>query len=108
MPFILFLCKFCQIKDSRLLPRVKIQKTKIDCPKCGKHMTRVLGVPNAREIQTADEYRNKKVPANIDQMVEERANQHFREHELPRIIDEKGLGYAQEHGLADQDGKAKV
>ena len=63
-----------------------------------------LGAPAALAKETSDEYRGKSVDQDIKSKLKDRASEHFRKHELPRMIDKHGKEYAQQQGFLDAEG----
>lgn len=78
-----------------------------NCMVCGKKMFFVMTAPNARAMNTADEYRKKSMLDGTDSMVNDRAKDFFRKHELPRLIAEEGVESARTKGYVDEDGNPK-
>jgi predicted DCC family thiol-disulfide oxidoreductase YuxK len=107
MPFYRFICAEDGVEEKRLLSRSKADSFDGVCPKCQKKLVRALGTPQARSLETADEYRNKKVAEGVSQMIDERAHEHFKKHDLPRIIQEQGIEFAKRQGFVDEDGRPK-
>lgn len=105
MPIYRYHCVACH--SDKKVTLLKAGTEKVFCDECGNDMARVLSPPMARSMETADEYRDKKIVEGVDKMVDERANEHFRKHELPRMIAENGEDWARERGLIDEDGRPK-
>lgn len=107
MPFYCFACTDCGQQQKLLMSKAKADAFN-ECPSCGSsNIKQRLGRPEGRSVETADEYRNTKLVSGVSQMVDERAQDHFRTHDLPRIIAEQGLEFAQRQGFVDQDGRPK-
>lgn len=108
MPFYIFRCASCDIEQKKLMSKEQADKFMGACTVCGTPLQQTMGKPEARALETRDEYRNKQVAQDVEKKIEDRARQHYREHELPRIVAEKGVQEAQKEGLIDADGKATV
>lgn len=78
-----------------------------NCVKCKTTSRLVLGMPEGRSVETADTYRNVKQVSDVKNLIDERASQYWREHDLPRLIADKGLEYCKQNGFVDQDGRPK-
>lgn len=75
-----------------------------NCNDCGKQMVFVLGLPSARAMNTADEYRGKSVLDGSETLIGDRAKDFFTRHELPRMIAEEGIDAVKAKGFVDEDG----
>jgi hypothetical protein len=75
---------------------------------CNLPSTRQPATPQARAVETSDEYHGMKNVQGIKKMVGDRASEHWRKHELPRLIQEHGKEHAVKEGWIDVDGKPKV
>lgn len=104
----MFYCSNCKASEKKLLKAAQLEAFSGGCKVCGAPLQQTLGKPDTRAMETADEYRDKKVAQNVEEMIEERAKDHHRKHELPRIIEEKGIKYAKEHGFVNEDGVSKI
>lgn len=84
------------------------KKTKApNCKECGKKMVFLMMAPSIRAMNTADEYRNKSVLDGTNGLIDDRAKDFFKKHELPRLIAEEGVESARAKGYVDEDGNAK-
>lgn len=108
MPFYCFICPVCKLEEKRLMSKSQADKFSGACTICGNALQQILGKPETRALETRDEYRNKQVAQDVERQLDDRAKQHYREHELPRIVADKGVEVAQKEGLIDRDGKGKV
>lgn len=70
-------------------------------------MAPMLGRPEALGKETSDEYRGKSIDLDLKQKLGERAERHFREHDLPRIIEREGKEFAIRQGFLDPEGNSK-
>jgi predicted nucleic acid-binding Zn ribbon protein len=107
MPIYKFVCKPCKREEKHLLKKEEADKFSGACSMCGQPLTQVIGIPESQSKETVDEYRNKRVVSDIDKKLDERAKEHFNKHDLPRLIDEKGLEWCKKQGFVDQDGKPR-
>ncbi len=71
-------------------------------------MERQLSAPSVRSLETADEYHGIKNVQDNSKMVDERAKDHWRKHELPRFIQENGVEAAIKNGWVNPDGTPKT
>jgi hypothetical protein len=74
---------------------------------CGKGMTRQAALPSGRAVETHDDYHGIKAVQGVKKMVGDRATEHWKKHELPRLIEEHGKEHAVKEGWVDVDGKPK-
>lgn len=105
MPIYRYSCLSCG--SNKKVSRIKGLESEVFCGDCGDEMIRVLSEPMARSMETRDEYRNKSVVDDVEKMVDKRASEYFKKHELPRMIADHGEGWARERGLIDEDGDSK-
>lgn len=103
MPIYRYSCNSCG--SSQKVSRIKNLKSEVFCGDCGGEMLRVLSAPVPRSMETRDEYRNKSVVDGVEDMVDKRASEHFKKHELPRMIADNGEAWARERGFVDEDGE---
>jgi hypothetical protein len=83
-------------------------KKEIFCDGCGSsEMAMRIGTPAVRSMETRDDYRGKSIVEGVEKMVDDRASEHFKKHELPRLIAEKGERWARDQNLIDEDGRPK-
>lgn len=104
MPFYRFKCPQCEFEDKKLLTAEQKEKFAGACQVCGTPLVETLGTPSVSEKVTMDEYRNKKVDANIGDKIKERNKEHFEKHELPRIIEKEGKEFAIRQGWLTPEG----
>lgn len=107
MPFYNFECPSCNAQTKRLLPAKDIEKRQPTCQACGSAMERRMGTPEPLGKQTLDEYRGLSVSENLKDKLTERSNDHFRKHEIPRLIEKHGREYALQRGWIDLEGNIK-
>jgi predicted nucleic acid-binding Zn ribbon protein len=107
VPLYKFVCKTCNIEEKVLLKLEEAEKYSGACKICGHALSQVMGLPNADAKITADDYRDKKVSADIEKKLDDRAREHFNKHELPRLIQEKGVEWCKQNGFVDAEGKPK-
>lgn len=108
MPLFRFACKCGQSKRI-LLPNAKAARELTPpCEKCNEKMFATYGTVQSNEYTTGDEERNKKHLVGVQNLLKERSDEHYKKHELPRIIAEHGEEYAKEHNLIDEDGRSKL
>lgn len=74
-------------------------KYKGPCPKCQSDMIPVMGTPTSKAVTAGDEYRGVKHDLDIKDQIKERSAEHFKKHELPRIIEEQGKEFAIRQGF---------
>jgi thymidine kinase len=101
-----FTCPNCQKSLKKFLHRDKVDSFSPTC-ECGTSMKRELGLPDALEMETKDEYRNKRVIAGTNEKLDARAREHFERHTLPRIIDEHGREFARRQGWLKDENEPK-
>ncbi len=92
-------------KEIRFMSHKKT--TPPNCQNCGKKMFFVMTPPSIRAMNTADEYRKKSVLDGTNSLVDDRAKDFFKKHELPRLIAEEGIESARAKGHVDEDGNPK-
>lgn len=107
MPIYRFVCKPCQLEEKRLMKKEDAEKFSGACSMCGQPLTQIIGVPDGQFKVTVDEYRDKKVVSDLEKKLDDRAQQYFNKHDLPRLIDEKGVEWCKQQGFLDPDGKPK-
>jgi hypothetical protein len=107
MPIYRFICEQCGAEYKRLMRASQMEAYSGACIICGAPVVLTVGKPEGRAVETADEYKNKKKVQDAEKLVLERAQEHHRKHELPRIIADRGIDYARENGLVDEDGRPK-
>lgn len=107
MPIYRFICHPCKIEQKVLLKKEDADKFGGACKVCGSPLIQVIGLPTTQSVETADDYRNTKVASDIDRKLDERAQEHFRKHDLPRLVAEKGAEWCKQQGFLDADGKPK-
>jgi hypothetical protein len=116
VPLYRYACPEC--KDEKVV-MLKASETDWKHPECycrfaaglpplQTEMVRMMGTPNLRAVETGDEYHGLKAVQGIKDMTTERARDHWRRHELPRIVEKDGKEKAVEQGLIDQEGNPKV
>jgi predicted nucleic acid-binding Zn ribbon protein len=103
MPFFLFFCDSCSVELKKLMNSP--DSCLVKCKKCGGDVRQVIGSPAVDQRETTDEYRGKSNDPEIRRKLNDRAKTHFKEHQLPRIVEEKGKEFALETGLIDHDGR---
>ena len=107
MPFYMFICDGCQrVEPPKLMTRKDADGFSGGCI-CGHALRIIMGTPTTQAKETVDEHRDKTVIADVERKLDDRAMQHFREHDLPRIIADHGREFAKQHGLIDEDGSPK-
>lgn len=104
MPFFKFECPGCHTELRKLTTIKSIKENPVMCPECDAVMEARLGAPAALAKETSDEYRGKSVDQNIKENLKARSSEHFRKHELPRMIDKHGKEYATKEGFLDAEG----
>lgn len=108
MPFFRFKCSACDASLKKLLRnKLEAENYSGGCDICGSPVVQTLGTPDKQELVTVDEDRGKKHVDGIEEMIDERAKDHFRKVQLPRMIEERGMDYVKENGFVDEDGKPK-
>jgi predicted nucleic acid-binding Zn ribbon protein len=107
MPIYRFVCSPCKLEQKKLLTKEEAEKFSGACSLCGQPLTQTIGVPEGQFKETVDEYRDKKVVNDIEKKLDDRARDHFNKHDLPRLIDEKGIEWCKKNGFVDQDGRPK-
>lgn len=103
MPFFLYLCDACDLQTKKLSNRP--DASNVQCKACGGVVRQVLGSPVVELRETTDEYRSKSNDPEIRRKLKDRAQTHYKEHSLPRVIEEKGKEFAMETGLVDHEGR---
>ena len=103
MPFFLFFCDLCEIESKKLMN--KPEASAVKCKQCGGAVRQVMGSPVVEQRETTDEYRGKSNDPEIRLKLNDRAKIHFKDHQLPRIVEEKVKEFALETGLIDHDGR---
>ncbi len=78
-----------------------------NCPSCGSELQLRLGKPSALAKETTDEYRGKSLDQGLNEKLLERSKAHFRQHDLPRLIEKHGREFAIRQGWIDDEGKPK-
>jgi len=58
-------------------------------------------------MEATDEYRGKSNPQGLKKQLLERSTEHFKKHELPRIIEKEGKEVAIRQGWLDIEGRPK-
>lgn len=107
MPLFRFRCNPCDRDEKKLMSKEKADGFSGACSLCGNPLSQVIGIPEAQEMVTADDYRGKSVIANIENKLDRRAQDHFNKHDLPRLIADQGKEWCQQQGFLDADGKPK-
>lgn len=108
MPFYPYRCAKCGFEKQKLLSPDKAKSYSEVCPSCKEDVLKYgLGTPQALGKETKDEYRNKSVEQDLGEKLLERSNEHFRKHELPRIIEKEGKAFAIEQGFITEEGIPK-
>lgn len=107
MPMYRYCCRPCKWDTKKLMSAKEAEAFSGACPWCGIALSRVISNPNTQAKETLDEYRGSTVDADINQKVEDRAKEHFRKHDLPRIIADHGIEFAKRNGFVDEDGNPK-
>lgn len=105
MPIYQYECSAC--KTSKRLMITKDFDQPRPCEVCSQPMARQMGSPSAIERETVDEYRKKSRFSDTEQKRHERAQEHFRKVELPKIIETQGLEYAIRHGWVKPEDQPK-
>lgn len=107
MPIYRFVCKPCNREEKQLLKKEEAEAFSGACTVCGQPLAQIMGIPEGQSKDTVDEYRNKRVVSDLDKKLDERAKEYFNKHDLPRLIDEKGIEWCKKQGFVDQDGKPR-
>ena len=108
MPFYKFICRHCNLEIKKLLRGPKdAEGYSGACHICGHALYFALGKPDKQAVETVDEDRGKKSIQGIEKMIDERASEHFKKHELPRLIEKEGLETAIQQGWVDETGNIK-
>jgi hypothetical protein len=105
MPLYRLLCTNCKAEQRRLLSQKEFDNFAGACVICGNVLGVTLGEPQSRSVETVDDYRSKKVVSDIDKLVDQRAKDHFRSYELPRLRSERGDQYCIDNGFLDKNGR---
>ena len=116
MPLYRYACPECKVEKVVML---KASEADWNHPLCAcrlaagvrplqTEMVRQVGTPSVRAVETGDEYHGLKSVQGVRDMVTERSRDHWRKHELPRIIEKEGKEKAVEQGLIDQEGNVKI
>jgi putative FmdB family regulatory protein len=107
MPFYRFSCRDCGFETQKLMAYDKARALKEPCPECGKEISFAVGKPNAIGRETKDEYRGISADLDVKEKLLERANKHFVEHELDRVVAKEGREFATRQGWLNEDGTKK-
>lgn len=102
MPFFRYYCDTCETETSKLQNKPNAEVVK--CKQCDGQVRQVMGEPSMQEKITTDEYKGKSRDPNIKRKLHERAQAHYRDHIIPRTIEEKGKKFAVEEGILNWDG----
>ena len=102
MPLFRFYCDPCSADQRRLQNEPDVSK--VTCKACGGPVRLVVGSPAMEEKVTTNEYFGKKRDPRAEEKAYERAQENYRKHEIPRIVDEKGKGFAVDQGVLKYDG----
>lgn len=78
MPLHRFVCANCKTEHKKLLTEAQLEIFADNCKVCGGVLNHTLGLPEARPMETTDEYRGKTKVQGVEDMIEERANAHDR------------------------------
>lgn len=114
MPIYVYKCQVCGHVEKLFRPAAQADKNLPICQHgeagnpASTYMERQLSTPSVRSVETADEYHGIKSIQDAGKMVEERAKDHWRKHELPRFIQENGIEKAIENGWVNPDGTPKT
>jgi putative FmdB family regulatory protein len=106
MPIYRYACPADQSTKS-LMRKVSEADESVKC-QCGAEMARQIGEPHARAVETGDEYHGLKMVQGVREMATERAREHWRKHELPRIVEREGKEFAVRQGFIDEEGNVKI
>lgn len=104
MPFYRYVCESCDFSKKKLIDSSKARTHTEACPECGKALVFRFGAPNAQAMETKDEYRGKSIEMGVSDKILERSSEHFRTHELPRLIEQHGREWAERNGHIDFEG----
>lgn len=90
MPKYNFTCKTCSFKTHKYVPTSVETST---CPECGQEMIRELPNINSQtEVrEVVDPYTNKTWIKDQQEILKERRNKHFKEVEIPRLVETYSL-----------------
>ena len=107
MPIYSYECTSCKsiIKAFR---NVKQADSAVFCKTCGRHDKQNRLLPNnvsGRALENRDEYRNKNVLQDTERLVEDRAKEHWKKHDLPKLIELEGMDAAIKRGWVDPETK---
>jgi putative FmdB family regulatory protein len=98
-------CSHCERKETATV--AARERDMVACPECEMFMVRQVSAPAVSSNETTDAYRGGKRTQGVEKMADERNRKHFREHELPRIIEEHGMEYAIRMGFCDREGNPR-
>jgi len=107
MPFYRFACRQCGFEKKKLTDYETAKAHKESCPSCGSEVSFAVGRPLAIGKETKDEYRGITAELDVKEKLLERANKHFNEHELDRIVAKEGKEFAIRQGWLNEDGTKK-
>lgn len=77
------------------------------CPTCKAPIAFALGKPSSIGRETKDEDRGISNDLDLKDKLRERSNEHFRTHELSRLIEKEGKDFAIRNGWINEDGTVK-